>query len=138
MSLGAHLIEFRNRLFISAAAIVVGTVAGWFLTDWVWDALRRPINDIGDRVAQITYSDIGSGFPLTGILSHYCGTARQELPIDGSAVHIPALPGLQLQTVSLSSKPPPYSPFRGNPRPGDRPPRDRGRCRAQRRAPCPL
>ena len=64
MSLGAHLIEFRNRLFISAAAIVVGTVAGWFLTDWVWDALRRPINDIGDRVAQITYSDIGSGFDL--------------------------------------------------------------------------
>lgn len=64
MSLGAHLIEFRNRLFISAAAIVVGTVAGWFLTDWVWDALRRPINDIGGRVAQITYSDIGSGFDL--------------------------------------------------------------------------
>jgi len=64
MSLGAHLIEFRNRLFISAAAIVVGTVAGWFLTDWVWDAMRRPINDLGDRVAQITYSDIGSGFDL--------------------------------------------------------------------------
>ena len=65
------------------------------------------------------FSDISSGFPITGILSHYCGVARQELPIDGSAVHIPALPGLQLHTVSLSSKPPPYSPFRGNPRPGD-------------------
>ena len=65
------------------------------------------------------FSDIGSGFPITGILSHYCGTERQELPIDGRAVHITALPGLQLHTVSLSSKPPPYSPFRGNPRPGD-------------------
>jgi pyrroloquinoline quinone biosynthesis protein B len=65
------------------------------------------------------FSDIGSGFPITGILSHYCGTERQALPIDGSAVHIAALPGLQLHTVSLSSKPPPYSPFRGNPRPGD-------------------
>lgn len=65
------------------------------------------------------FSDIASGFPITGILSHYCGVERQELPIDGSTVHIPALPGLQLNTVSLSSKPPPYSPFRGNPRPGD-------------------
>jgi pyrroloquinoline quinone biosynthesis protein B len=65
------------------------------------------------------FSDIGSGFPITGILSHYCGVDRHELPIDGSAVDLPALPGLQLQTISLSSKPPPYSPFRGNPRPGD-------------------
>lgn len=65
------------------------------------------------------FSDIGSGFPITTILSHYCGVQRQELPIDGSAVHIPALPGLRLSTVALSSKPPPYSPFRGAPRPGD-------------------
>ena len=65
------------------------------------------------------FSDISSGFPITGILSHYCGVQRQELPIDASAVHIPALPGLHLHTVALSSKPPPYSPFRGNPRPGD-------------------
>ena len=65
------------------------------------------------------FSDISSGFPITGILSHYCGVDRQALPIDGSAVQIPALPGLQLQTVALSSKPPPYSPFRGAPRPGD-------------------
>ena len=65
------------------------------------------------------FSDIGSGFPITGILSHYCGVDRHELPIDGSAVDLPALPGLQVQTISLSSKPPPYSPFRGNPRPGD-------------------
>jgi pyrroloquinoline quinone biosynthesis protein B len=65
------------------------------------------------------FSDISSGFPITGILSHYCGVQRQELPIDGSTVNVPGLPGLQVQTVSLSSKPPPYSPFRGNPRPGD-------------------
>ena len=65
------------------------------------------------------FSDISSGFPITGILSHYCGVDRHELPIDGSTVDLPALRGLQVQTVSLSSKPPPYSPFRGNPRPGD-------------------
>lgn len=65
------------------------------------------------------FSDISSGFPITDILSHYCGIERQELPIDGSEVYIAALPGLCLHTVSLASKPPPYSPFRDNPRPGD-------------------
>jgi len=64
-------------------------------------------------------SDIAQGFPITGILSHYCGTRLQTLPIDGSAVHIPELPGLEVCTVALHSKPPPYSPFRGAPRAGD-------------------
>ncbi len=65
------------------------------------------------------FSDIGSGFPITRILSHYCGTALQTLPIDGRTVQVPGLPSLQIQTVAQSSKPPPYSPFRGNPRAGD-------------------
>lgn len=64
MSLGAHLIEFRNRLLISAVAIAVALVAGWFLSDWVWTVLRQPILDleVDGRIAQITYSDISSGF----------------------------------------------------------------------------
>ncbi|MBL3687155.1 twin-arginine translocase subunit TatC [Leucobacter zeae] len=64
MSLGAHLVEFRKRLIISAIAIVVGVVAGWFLTPWVWDMLRRPINDLRlqGRDAVISYGDISSGF----------------------------------------------------------------------------
>jgi pyrroloquinoline quinone biosynthesis protein B len=64
-------------------------------------------------------SDISEGFPITRILSHYCQVAPTELPIDGSTTSIAELPGIQVQTVALSSKPPPYSPFRGNPRPGD-------------------
>ena len=64
-------------------------------------------------------SDLGDGFPITRILSHYCQVAPMELPIDGSSTDIPGLPGIRVQTVALSSKPPPYSPFRGNPRPGD-------------------
>ena len=65
------------------------------------------------------FSDLSDGFPITRILSHYCTVARTELPIDGRTTDIPGLPGVQVQTVALSSKPPPYSPFRGNPRPGD-------------------
>lgn len=67
MSLGAHLVEFRNRLFISAIAIALALVAGWFLSPWVWDVLRIPLQTIQDetgRTAQIMYTDISSGFDL--------------------------------------------------------------------------
>ncbi len=64
-------------------------------------------------------SDISEGFPITRILSHYCQVTHTELPIDGRTTDIPGLPGIQVQTVALASKPPPYSPFRGDPRPGD-------------------
>ncbi|WP_427871210.1 twin-arginine translocase subunit TatC [Leucobacter luti] len=64
MSLGDHLVEFRKRLMISAAAIVVALVAGWFLSAWVWEMLRKPINDLElqGRDAIIAYGDISSGF----------------------------------------------------------------------------
>ena len=65
------------------------------------------------------FSDISSGFPITRILSHYCGVAIAELPSDGRTVVVDALPGIELQTVAIASKPPPYSPFFGNPRAGD-------------------
>ena len=64
-------------------------------------------------------SDIGGGFPIRGILSHYCGTQVQPLRVAGAAFEVPQVPGMRLETVALSSKPPPYSPFRGQPRPGD-------------------
>jgi pyrroloquinoline quinone biosynthesis protein B len=64
-------------------------------------------------------SDIGEGFPITRILSHYCGVQPHPIPHDGTAFTPPGLPGIVIQAVALSSKPPPYSPFRGAPRPGD-------------------
>jgi pyrroloquinoline quinone biosynthesis protein B len=64
-------------------------------------------------------SDIGEGFPLTRILSHYCGIQALPLKPDGSLQDVPGLPGLALRPIVLSSKPPPYSPFRHCPRPGD-------------------
>lgn len=66
MSLGAHLVELRKRLIISAVAILVGMVAGWMLSEWVWDVLRMPVLDIRDqgREAIIAYGDITSGFDL--------------------------------------------------------------------------
>ncbi|GGH63439.1 coenzyme PQQ synthesis protein B [Comamonas phosphati] len=64
-------------------------------------------------------SDIGTGFPITSILSHYCGVQPHVLVCDGYPLGVPGLPGLELSAVPLDSKPPPYSPFRGSPRQGD-------------------
>ena len=64
-------------------------------------------------------SDIGNALPLTRVLSHYCGVAEHPLPLDGRAIEPPGVPGLQVVAVALDSQPPPYSPFRGRPRPGD-------------------
>lgn len=64
MSLGAHLVELRNRLIISAIAIVLGMVAGWLLADWVWKMLQLPLEQLGKegRKALIQFTDVSSGF----------------------------------------------------------------------------
>lgn len=63
--------------------------------------------------------DIGAGFPITGILSHYCGVAAHPLALDGQPLRWGFLDAAHVATMSLSSKPPPYSPWRNAPRPGD-------------------
>ena len=42
MSVVEHLGELRNRLFVSALAVLVGAVVGWFLYDSVYDLLTDP------------------------------------------------------------------------------------------------
>lgn len=64
-------------------------------------------------------SDIAEGFPITRILSHYCGVAPIALRVEGQFMPVPGLPEIAIAPVLLSSKPPPYSPFRECPRPGD-------------------
>ncbi|WP_423924044.1 twin-arginine translocase subunit TatC [Frigoribacterium sp. 2-23] len=67
MSLGQHLIELRKRLFISALAIVLASVAGWILAEFVLDFLREPVTQIAQarsRTAELNYANITSGFDL--------------------------------------------------------------------------
>jgi sec-independent protein translocase protein TatC len=65
MSLGAHLVELRKRLFISGLAILVGAVGGFFLAELVWDALRVPILAIAEsRNATLTYGTITGAFDV--------------------------------------------------------------------------
>lgn len=65
MSLGEHLLEFRRRLFISAGAVLVGAVAGFFTADWVWTQLREPLRRLAaeqDRTADVSYTYVTEAF----------------------------------------------------------------------------
>ncbi|MFB2556134.1 twin-arginine translocase subunit TatC [Herbiconiux liangxiaofengii] len=67
MSLGAHLIELRKRLFIAALGLVLGMVVGYILSDFVLSALIRPITEISaeqGRDASLNFTDISSAFDL--------------------------------------------------------------------------
>ena len=63
--------------------------------------------------------DVAGAFPLTRILSHYCGLQQHALPCDGTAFSVPPLDNIALTAVPLQSKPPPYSPRRHAPQTGD-------------------
>ncbi|MGO3181062.1 MAG: twin-arginine translocase subunit TatC, partial [Brevibacterium linens] len=61
MPVVGHLVELRNRVIISAIAIALGAVAGWFLYDPVLDILQEPIRTIrdnGGRMAEINFAGV--------------------------------------------------------------------------------
>lgn len=67
MSLGAHLLELRKRLFLAAAGVIVGAIVGWFLSSFVLDAIRAPIQEIAadqGRNASLNWTDITGAFDL--------------------------------------------------------------------------
>lgn len=67
MSLGAHLREFRRRLYICVIALAIGMIVGWFVTPLVWDLLRHPIQRVAEmqgRTVSLNYTDITSAFDV--------------------------------------------------------------------------
>lgn len=67
MSLAGHLLELRRRLVISAVAIVIAAIGGWFASEWIFDALQRPIQQIaedGGRQAALNFETVAGAFDL--------------------------------------------------------------------------
>jgi len=65
MALKDHLREARNRLFKSGIAVVLGTVAGFFLYMPAFNALTRPVLDVGNqdgRFATINFEGVATPF----------------------------------------------------------------------------
>jgi pyrroloquinoline quinone biosynthesis protein B len=65
------------------------------------------------------YEDLTRGNPILGVLSHFCGVARQRIALDGSAFEVPGVDGVSFRAQPLASKAAPYSPHRDAPVPGD-------------------
>jgi len=68
------------------------------------------------------WEDLSTGFPITKILSHYCGVTHYLIPTDGQALDTSSLPGfehIKIIPLPLLSKAPPYSPKRNAPTKGD-------------------
>ena len=63
--------------------------------------------------------DLTHGNPILRVLSHYCGVARQRIPLDGHSFDVAGVPDLGFRALPLSSKAAPYSPHRDRPVPGD-------------------
>lgn len=75
MSLGEHLKELRNRLVISAIAVMLLAIAGWFLFPWVFEALKQPFTTAAaeDSQAELNFQGIGTGLNVRLQLSAYTG-----------------------------------------------------------------
>jgi sec-independent protein translocase protein TatC len=76
MSLGQHLLELRKRLFIAGIAVVLAAIIGWFLSDYILNALRNPILEVGQdqgRNATLNYQTVTSAFDLKLQISLYAG-----------------------------------------------------------------
>jgi sec-independent protein translocase protein TatC len=66
MSLGQHLVELRKRLFISAIAVVVVSIGGWFVQPYVLNALRAPVGVLAGphHAASLNYTNISEAFDV--------------------------------------------------------------------------
>ncbi|OAN40910.1 twin-arginine translocase subunit TatC [Microbacterium sp. H83] len=68
MSLGAHLIELRKRLFIGAAALVVGMIIAFIVTEPIIELLSVPIRTIAEQQGReytgLNFTTVTSGFDL--------------------------------------------------------------------------
>lgn len=68
MSLSQHLLELRKRLFISAAALIVGMVLAFVFSTPIIDLLSAPIRQLaserGHAYTALNFTTVSSGFDL--------------------------------------------------------------------------
>ncbi|AVO49792.1 pyrroloquinoline quinone biosynthesis protein PqqB [Melaminivora suipulveris] len=81
--------------------------------------LRERSSPLPVLATREVHDELAGSLPLARVLSHYCGVAPHVLPLDGTRFSVPGLPGVVVQALALASSPPPYSPHRSAPRPGD-------------------
>ncbi|WP_344779178.1 twin-arginine translocase subunit TatC [Microbacterium marinilacus] len=78
MSLAGHLVELRRRLMIAAAALVVGMIVAFIVTDPIIELVTEPIRIVdklrgGDGSALLNFDSITAGFDLRMRISFAIG-----------------------------------------------------------------
>lgn len=75
MSLGEHLTELRNRLVITAIAVVIFAIVGWIIYPWVFEALKRPFTIAAAEgfPAELNFQGVGTGLNVQLQVSAYTG-----------------------------------------------------------------
>ena len=68
---------------------------------------------------ELVRSDLTEGFPILGLLGHFCGVDWHCIAIDGRSFRVDGVVGVELEALPLVSKPAPFSPRRDAPQPGD-------------------
>jgi pyrroloquinoline quinone biosynthesis protein B len=81
--------------------------------------LLREGNRLPVHCTKLVRDDLAAGFPVFPILEHFCGVAWHEVAIDGAWFGVNGVEGIELRALPLASKPPPFSPRRAAPQPGD-------------------
>jgi sec-independent protein translocase protein TatC len=67
MTLGQHLVELRRRLVRIALSILIASVGGYFVSNWVLSEMSSPIRAIAKqqhRLAALNYAGVTSAFDL--------------------------------------------------------------------------
>ncbi len=77
MSLKEHLLELRKRLVYAVIAVVVGSIAGFFVYDWLFAALSEPVLTYGeefeDRQTIISFNAVGQPLDILIRISVFAG-----------------------------------------------------------------
>ena len=55
------------------------------------------------------YEDLTQGNPILGVLGHFCGVARQSVPLDGTPFQMPGVEGVDFMAMPLVSKAAPWA-----------------------------
>jgi sec-independent protein translocase protein TatC len=62
-----HLVELRQRLIVSSAAVVLGSIAAFVFRDWIFDVLVGPYRNIAEDLGlpdELTVIEVTEGFSL--------------------------------------------------------------------------
>ncbi|WP_435198555.1 twin-arginine translocase subunit TatC [Janibacter sp. GS2] len=109
MPLKEHLLEFRNRLMIAAAAIIIGAVVGWMIYDGVYDQLTLPFKeyektaraDGDDAIVSLNFANATSAFSTQLGISIFTGVILSS-PIWVWQIWAFILPGLTKREKRIS------------------------------------